>query len=138
MNWIFQAITKRYDLRKELAKGVVETWLVTRFRDEMRAGDIVFLWSAGSKDIRGIYGWGRIDDNEPRFHRNWGYGRKVKYEVVLPARLPFDEIKDLPEMTDHIIFRSAVGTNFRLEEVQAKSISNLIEEKFGQEFAPHG
>jgi len=43
MNWIFQAVPKRYDLKTEMKQGDSETWLVTRFRDEMKKGDLVFF-----------------------------------------------------------------------------------------------
>lgn len=136
MEWVFQAIPKRYDLRERMNKGEKETWLVTRYKDEMCKGDMVFFWLAGSPDIRGIYGWGRIVGDKVRYFENWGHGIEVCYNQVLPERISSEDLKKKKALGQHVIFRMAVGTNFKLEPDQTKELCELIRERFGQEVAP--
>ncbi len=136
MGWIFQAIPKRYDLRERMKAGETETWLVTRYRDEMNKGDLVFFWLAGPPEIRGIYGWGRIL-GKVEFFEGWGHGVEINYEAVLPERLPSEELKQLDILGEHLIFRMAVGTNFKLSAEQTSTLCRFIEDKFGKEVAPN-
>ena len=49
-SWVFQANPEIYDLEAFLATGEPETrWLVSQFKDEVRAGDRVYLWLAGPR-----------------------------------------------------------------------------------------
>jgi hypothetical protein len=58
--WIFQSKPSQTDLRTELRVGAVDQWMATRYRSEMRDGDVVYFWLAGNANIRGVYGRGRI------------------------------------------------------------------------------
>ena len=58
--FIFQSVPDRYDLRREFRVGKSDTWYATRYRNEMKAGDIVFFWMRGEEDSRGLYGWGTL------------------------------------------------------------------------------
>lgn len=135
MGWLFQAIPKRYNLARIEPKAT-ETWLVTRYGDEMRRGDLVFLWMAGASETRGLYGWGRIAEDAPRYYKNWGYGIDVRYEQRFARHIPHDEVRALPSLADFILFRVAIGTNFKLDERQTGEISALIRRKLGAEAAP--
>lgn len=137
MNWIFQAIPKRYDLRKEMKEGHTETWLVTRYRDEMSRGDIVFFWLAGPSEIRGLYGWGQIIGKKPKYFENWGYGIEVKYKKVFPTHISSSKLQKLPNLSKHVIFKMAVGTNFNLTDRQADEIKNIIISTLGKEVSPN-
>ncbi|HXO30850.1 MAG TPA: EVE domain-containing protein [Candidatus Acidoferrales bacterium] len=55
--WIFQSVTERYDLRETLQEGKEETWVISRYWQQMLPGDLVFFWLGGPPAIRGIYGW---------------------------------------------------------------------------------
>ena len=49
-SWVFQANPDIYDLEAFLATGAAETrWLVNQFKDEVRAGDRVYLWLSGPR-----------------------------------------------------------------------------------------
>lgn len=137
MEWIFQAIPKRYDLRERMHKEEKQTWLVTRYKNEMHAGDIVFFWLAGPIDIRGLYGWGKIVGDKVRYYDNWGHGIDVVYIEVLPERIPSEDLKKKPALSRHVLFTMAVGTNFRLEPDQTQEICETIAERFGKEVAPY-
>jgi hypothetical protein len=58
--WIFQGNPTRFDVadRSKVDDGKQETWLVSRYRELMHAGDVVFLWRSGETSRRGIYAWG--------------------------------------------------------------------------------
>lgn len=138
MDWIFQAIPRRYDLRTEMKTGNKETWLVTRYKDKMKRGDIVFMWQAGPAEIRGVYGWGRIVGREPHYYERWGHGVDVQYEKVFPNHLSSDAVRALPAFADHVLFKMAIGTNFELTPDQKGALVRLIESTFGAGVAPDG
>jgi hypothetical protein len=137
MDWIFQAIPNRYDLREKMISGETGTWLVTRYKDKIKAGDIVYFWLAGNIESRGIYGWGRVVGDGVEYYKDWGHGVDVKYEKVLPNHISSSEIKNLSNMSEHVLFRMAVGTNFTLTQEQAEELNSKLVELYGTEVAPH-
>jgi hypothetical protein len=134
--WLFQAVPKRYNLEEELHAGRTETWLVTRFAREIEKGDLVFLWMAGSPEVRGLYGWGRVVDDGPRFYKDWGNGVAVRYEKRFPTHIPASEVRSLGSFADHVLFKTAIGTNFRLTAAQRDELGELAIRKFGKAFSP--
>lgn len=138
MHWIFQAIPKRYDLREKMKEGEREVWLVSRYRNQMKAGDIVFMWLAGRPEIRGLYGWGRITEKEPKYYEDWGHGIEISYERFFQEHVPSDLIKALPEFSGHMLLKMPMGTNFAIDDQQFTALVGLIEETLGSEAAPHG
>jgi hypothetical protein len=59
--WIFKGNPEKYRLADRLADpSPIITWTVTRFRDEIRPGDTVFLWETGAN--RGIRAVLRVDE----------------------------------------------------------------------------
>ncbi|WP_460526580.1 AAA family ATPase [Flindersiella endophytica] len=59
--WMFQCNPKQYDLFEHLPQlppGTNDSWVVTRYRDEMRPGDGVVLWQSGAR--AGIYALARL------------------------------------------------------------------------------
>ena len=51
--WIFKANTEKYQLDNRLKDPDLNTtWRITRYREQIKAGDIAFIWRAGSP--RGI------------------------------------------------------------------------------------
>ena len=135
-SWIFQAIPKRYDLREKMRQGQTETWLVTRYKDEMQHGDIVYFWQAGAPDIRGIYGWGRISGKEPKYYDNWGYGIDVIYKKVFPEHIPSERLKNKPAMSQNVLFKTAIGTNFKHDSTQNSEIVEIIKSTYESGEAP--
>jgi predicted RNA-binding protein with PUA-like domain len=136
MSWLFQSVPKRYDLASEMKSGQTETWLVTRYGSELKKGDIVFLWMAGPPAVRGLYGWGRIADETTRYYKNWGSGIDVHYEKKFTEHISFSEVRALKSFADHVLFKTAVGTNFRLSSQQTEELRKLIVRKHGAGAAP--
>lgn len=126
-NWIFQGIPDRYDVAdpEKVSVGKEETWLVSRYRDEMNPGDKVYLWRAGEKTKRGIYAVGKIEE-KPKYYEGWGWGVKVGYKQRLKEHISADELSNMPAMKDHLLFKMPIGTNFSLTENQSADIENEL------------
>ncbi len=124
--WIFQAVPKRYDLRKEMEEGNVVTWYATRYRSRMTSGDLVFFWLAGPEEIRGIYGWGRLV-SRPHREPEWeSYAVDVRFEKVLKPHLTVKEIREHPVLENLVILRAPQGTNFLLSDEEGRILMDLI------------
>ena len=134
-SWIFQATRERSDLKEELRKGRAVTWLVTRFREEISKGDIVYFWQSGESKIRGIYAWGIIK-GAPQFFDGWGYGIEVSVEEKFDQHISSDHISALQEMRKHLLFRMAIGTNFQVTPEQHNEIVELITSLYPRLKAP--
>lgn len=126
--WIFQGVPDRYDLADKLQPGQRETWLVSRFRDEMREGDVVFFWRAGERRLRGFYGWGRISENAPRQYGEWGWGIEVTYEVRFEPFVSADRVIERGILDSHPLLTMPIGTNFRLTAEQYTRLVAFLRE----------
>jgi hypothetical protein len=125
--WIFQSKPSQTDLRKELKVGAVDPWMATRYRSEMRDGDIVYFWLAGDPEIRGIYGRGRIvgapfrdEDGTPLIN--------VKVEKRYRERLSVSEVRKDRKLQDLDILRIPIGTNFRLSKTETEALEDHLNE----------
>jgi hypothetical protein len=139
MSFIFQAVPERYDLRKELRPGARVSWLATRYQDQMRAGDVVYLWLAGSPSIRGIYGWGLLVGDVTR---------QVRQERVLveyqrsflehkpPDFIPATVVAQDPVLGESLIIRAPMGTNFPLTTAQDRALRAIIAQRLGEAWLP--
>lgn len=124
--WIFQSIPQRFNLQIELIEGKKDTWYATRYLNLLKSGDLVFFWQAGSENIRGLYGWGKIASS-PYLKPEWTkHGIDVKYEKRLEPHISVNKIKSDPELKDMLILRTAQATNFLLSPDEARAISKLI------------
>jgi predicted RNA-binding protein with PUA-like domain len=119
-----------------MEQGATETWLVTRFIDEIKKGDTVFFWMAGPPDVRGLYGWGKVIGEKPEYESGWGYGIDVKYVRKFPRHIPFIDVKSISSFSDFVLFKTAIGTNFRLSDSQTRDLIDLISQRFGKDAAP--
>jgi hypothetical protein len=132
--WIFQAKPEQYEI-KNIREKEAETWLVTRYRREMGQGDIVFFWRAGKREERGIYGWGNIIDSEPREIENWGYGVRVEYRHRFTQHLSVDDLEDEGVLSDNLILRMPIGTNFPVSRQELEDLAQMIR-RHGEEPPP--
>lgn len=126
-NWIFQGVPERYDVAdpEKVDVGKEETWLVSRYREEMTPGDKVYLWRAGDKSKRGIYAVGVIEET-PEYHEGWGWGVKVEYEKRLQSPISAEVLSHKSSMKDHLLFKMPIGTNFSLTEDQSIEIESEV------------
>ena len=136
MSWLFQSVPKRYDLATNMKAGKTETWLVTRYGNELKKGDVVFLWMGGEPSVRGLYGWGRITGSATRYYKDWGSGIDVHYREKFPHHIPYTHVRALKSMAEHVLFKTAVGTNFKLTDEQTEDLRRLIVREHGKGSAP--
>lgn len=135
--WLFQANVTRYHLQSELqqlGQGGLETWMVTRHRDEMRVGDPVALWQSGKQ--AGVYGIAEITGEPFETEMpDWSHDTsKTKVGWQVPLRVlsvPEDpilkgEILGNANLADLGVIRSPQGTNFKVTPQQWKALQALL------------
>lgn len=120
------------------------TWRVTRYQDEIRAGDVAFIWKTGK--YRGIYAVMEIDEN-PRdmeeHYRENSYNVPPDYDVKL--RVTGRLVKRLPGIPSAVL-RGITGleqlsvfhgfqqaTNFPVSNEEGRIIISLIEKSDSQD-----
>jgi hypothetical protein len=139
--WIFQAEPSEFDLRAALSRGGRDVWKLSRFRNTIQSGDVVYLWMAG-RDA-GIYGWaqvvggetgeatieesmssqketsGAVTDERPGIEI--GYRQRF-HKPILKDRLTGEPGK-FRALT---ILRNPQGTNFRVTPIEAQALNQII------------
>jgi len=132
--WIFQAVPERYDLVEKMKSLQSEQWFVTRYYDEIKAGDIVYFWLAGK--VAGLYGWGQILSTAPYLMPDGDYRVQVSYQVRFmtasgkqdkaEAPIPKELVKQNSELSLLQIIQAPQGTNFRVKPKEAEALNKLI------------
>ncbi len=132
--WLFQANPKYWDLKAHLPAqpGGEETWLVTRYRDQMQAGDEVVLWQAGSE--AGVYALGRlIGEPALRQRSEWRQGDdqsewsvSFRYTEIAAVPLRRESLLSDPVLKNLAVIRSPAGTNFRVTDEQWAAIRSKL------------
>jgi predicted RNA-binding protein with PUA-like domain len=137
--WIFQGKPSRYDVATQLIEGNIEEWTAYQNNQDMKVGDIVFLWRAAEKERakRGVYGWGEIV-REPELDEDTGYWVAVKYICKFPKYIPFEKLEKNTKFNTHQLFRFAIGTNFKVSRDQYEGLKAVISNELGQNFIPDG
>ena len=131
--FIFQSLPDRLDLRTKLIPGTKDTWYATRYRSEMKAGDLVFFWMGGDDRFRGIYGWGKII-SEPYKKSSWdSYGVDVEYIHKFSSPITSSYLKNDPDLKNLLIIRAPQATNFIVDDFQYKKLIKVIKSLGEQE-----
>ncbi|TWC17782.1 MULTISPECIES: P-loop NTPase fold protein [unclassified Pseudomonas] len=132
--WIFQYAVGNHVERKWLSsreRGQTAPWKVSRFRNLIRAGDLVFYWQTTAKG--GLRGWGEIETGELFEVRN-GEGEQdlrigVREQCWLEPPIPRERVLAagaLDQKNDLLTIRQ--GTNFRLTPDEAARLAALLPE----------
>ena len=140
MSLIFQAIPDRYDLRTRFKEGARVHWAASRYRDHMVPGEIVYFWLAGDRSHRGLYGWGTIG-RAPHSQPDSGYRVEVLYRHSFLQHsprtcVPSHELSKAPRLSDHLLFRMPMGTNFLLNAEEDQAVRDAIERTLGADHLP--
>ena len=131
--FIFQSLPDRFDLRTKLIPGTKDTWYATRYRSEMKVGDLVYFWMGGEERFRGIYGWGKIT-SEPYKKTNWdSYGVDVEYLYKFSKPITSSYLKNDKDLRNLLIIRAPQATNFLVDAFQQKKLIKVIKELGEQE-----
>ena len=144
--WIFQANPERYDVLNALSDETLQedVWLVTRYKDQIRSGDVGLIWMSGKEG--GIYAvidvisypqkmydpeqsakyW--VEETDKRQFRR---RVKIRYKLKLTNNpIMREELKNLPELGKMEIFVNARGTNFKVTNDEWQVILNLLKQRF--------
>ena len=138
--WIFQSHPERYDVAERLLPGRTDNWVVSSRGDEIRQGDVAYVWRAGSESA--LYGWAVIASGvfelEPdrivqsKSAEALAVEAESRPRVELAYRVQFDpplsraEIRSRPELEKLTPLHTAEGTNFPVEPHEAFALNELI------------
>jgi hypothetical protein len=148
--WIFQGNPLKYRVYESLCDENLkqDTWLVSRYGDEIHVGDVGLIWKA--RKGSGIYAVGDIISNPqemyelPESRKYWIYesdrGKKAlrvlisyKLKLKLTNALFSKELSAIPELRYMEIFRQPQGTNFRVKPPEWQIIRELLKRKYNFE-----
>jgi hypothetical protein len=137
--WIFQSHPERYDVAERLVAGRTDNWVVSAFAEEMRPGDVVYLWRAGSEDA--LYGWAEVTtevfEAEPgRIAQSRAVEApaeeapqlrvELAYRVRFEPPLTREEIRSHPELEKLAPLHTGSGTNFPVAPHEAAALDELV------------
>ncbi|MBX0330820.1 EVE domain-containing protein [Oscillochloris sp. ZM17-4] len=142
--WLFQANPRFYDLAehvRSIAPGSDDDWAVTRYRDEMKAGDRVLLWQAGQD--AGMYAFGELTGEpaeqtyapedipawlsaEPG-QRATAWQVPFRYTQILPEPIRRATLIEHPALQQMHVLRAPNGTNFRVNLNEWAALQELVD-----------
>jgi hypothetical protein len=148
--YIFQGNPELFDINEYIETAINTNtnirWLVTRYADEITAGDEVFLWrSAGKQSEKsGVVGYARVlsqpahmpedELSEGLWKTDKGEGRAVRVELEVIAgntqpkqRVKREWMKDDPILCDLSILKMASDTNIKITKEQGRRLNELIQ-----------
>jgi predicted nuclease of restriction endonuclease-like (RecB) superfamily len=144
--WIFQANPQRYDVLGALADETLDEdmWLVSRYKNEICAGDIGLIWMSGKEG--GIYSVVDVLSNpqmmydseqSTKYWESESDKRQMMLRIKYRHRLKLinnpitrQELKNIPQLRNMEIFRRPIGTNFRVTNDEWEIILGLIKKRF--------
>ncbi len=138
-SWLFQAVPSKWDLVENLRSwhvGEEDAWTATRYRDRMRPGDTVALWSAGPD--AGVYALAELtgvpfEDTAPDWQRVSGAGTSWRVPLrltrVLESPVLRGELQQHPVLRDVPVLHFAQATNFELTDNQWNALLSLLARK---------
>ena len=142
--WIFQGNPDVFDIEGYLgASSGLITWTVARYADQISPGDTVYVWQSKGQDSgqAGILAEGTITEY-PRVQKDdalsadfWKQAPALEEAVRVKIRLnriaskkevlKREWMKDDSVLRNMLIMKQAAGTNFPMEEVEAKRLRQL-------------
>jgi hypothetical protein len=144
--WIFKANPELYDIDSRLKDKTPETtWRVSRYKDEIKPGDIAFIWRCG-KD-RGICGYIKVTSypnmmveirNELRYYiikqphpPVMESGPELMVDGVFQCRGPFihhSVLRKTPGLGNLCVFHGfQAATNFKVTQAEGRIIMRFFQ-----------
>ncbi len=136
--WIFKCDPKRYRLSDRMADpNPTISWLVTRYKKQITAGDIVFLMETGRK--RSIRATMRVDvgpqdlaelESEQVYWaaRDTETRCRVRGTLTHRVNLPIEDLASVEGLRDLSILHGVQqGTNFRVTDTEGPLLMSLVE-----------
>jgi len=130
--WIFKYNPSLYDVDRYVIKpGGETTWRVTRYRDKIKAGDLVFLWRAG--EPRGLTALMKIEVDPFFYPFNpaepyWSERYQIKARFLWCFPLVEKEfLRQNPDLEMLSVFHGfQAATNFAVSPAEGKILMKLI------------
>ncbi len=130
--WIFKANPALYDVETSIRDGnPPRGWKVTRYRNEIKAGDVAFLWLTGNP--RGIFAKLEITSDPYHIPLNpadpyWSDIYKVNVRLLKHFHLlEADYLKLVPGLESLSTFHGfQAATNFKVTPAEGEIISRMI------------
>jgi len=140
-SWIFQASPDSYDLEGATATLPELTWLVSRYANDIKTGDEVFLWLSGPKS--GVRAHAKVLSDPAMLTANEAEAPyylaaekfagehlrvRVRVEKRLQNPITRNEMLANPLLSQVTFLRMPTGTNFPLTPEQAVELRRLVME----------
>lgn len=138
--WIFKCDPKKYSLSKRmLDPSRTITWWVTRYKKEIKRGDLVFLMETGRQ--RALRATFRIDkgpadmpelESEQQYWKERDTDTKCRVLGTLQDRfhLPVTELTTVEGLEQLCLFHgSQQGTNFKISDDEAEILLSLVKQQ---------
>jgi len=136
--WLFQANPEKCDFGTQLKKmsvGEVDSWSVSRFREEMKDGHRILIWQSGENS--GLLALGEIIGDPFLRPKGTGIGTpdpnldewaiSFKLNVILQQPIVRKSFLDHPLLAKMQIIKQPQGTNFKVSPEEWKAISELLQ-----------
>jgi MoxR-like ATPase len=137
--WLFQANPRYYDVDQALRRAPVITWTLRQHKNDVRAGDSVYVWKSGPDG--GVVARGRVvsdpkvqgpNPDELQFMRD-----RAQFEgEELRVQFAVDEVRDVPLTREQIraeprlqnlrVLRFANATVFRVQRAEDEALSEMF------------
>lgn len=127
--WLFQykAKVKVERFVENSQPGEVIDWQLTRYKNRVDVGDVVFFWRAGEMVLRG---WGVVAGSLKTPKGSETDRIPVETKVMFEPSIPKAELLSVTEISDlAVITQGRRGTNFAVSTLQAAGLARLISEK---------
>ncbi len=139
--WLFQARPEYYDVTGPLQQGISEdAWTVTRYRNEMRVGDLVVIWASGKRG--GVVALARLTSTP--YERDWlptteeleatpymkaAWWVKIRYTHRMSVPLGPAMLKAHPVLRDLPNFKFSQASNYRILPEHWAALKSLLDEQ---------
>jgi hypothetical protein len=139
--WIFNYNPEKYRLAERLADPNPDiTWRVSRFRDEIRPGDIIFIWETGrDRGIRAVLRAEGVPQNMHELESEQPYLMERDTDVACrvhatiihrDVNLSHSHLRSVPGLENLSVFHGIQrGTNFRVTPEEGEILLELVEQR---------
>ena len=138
--WIFKCNPEHYHLTERINDADPNTtWRVTRYKDEIKAGDIGFIWVVGDKRVRGIQAVMRIDcdpvemdeiETEKKYYVKPDYKRMWRVKATYLERFPLvsaETLKEIPVLSGLSMFHGVqLPTNHKVSDEEGQFLMQFV------------
>lgn len=135
--WIFQGNPQYYDVRAAMKQLEEFNWEVRTYKSDIKIGDVVYIWEAGSDG--GLLGSGVVISDvreaaESEAEKQFWVEQPdleskprvlIKRTQIFDQLITRDDLKDEPGLSQLSLLRNPRGTNFPVTENEAKILERL-------------